>query len=80
MFILNSYLSCSEAREEAANKKLRPSEPVIQEFEIPENFICPLDKEIMKEAVKTSCCATHYCDSCMSSSSRSLSPFFSILL
>lgn len=57
-------LDFSEAYEEASKKKKhQPALPLV-EFEIPEQFICPLCKEIMTDAVKTDCCATHFCDSC----------------
>ncbi|XP_067937822.1 E3 ubiquitin-protein ligase RBBP6-like isoform X2 [Watersipora subatra] len=56
----------AEAYEEASKKKKSQSTPQqLPEFEIPDNFICPLCKKIMTDAVKTACCVTHFCDSCI---------------
>lgn len=62
---------CREAYEDAARKKSNQAKPDLPEFEIPSNFICPICNEIMTDAVKTSCCATHFCDSCKFYSSQS---------
>lgn len=45
-------------------KSNKAEETALQDIDIPENFICPIDKEIMKFTVKTPCCGTHFCDSC----------------
>ena len=61
-----SYSVCYREAQEEAKKRRGQTGPVKQQFEIPPQFICPICNKIMTDAVKTSCCATHYCDQCES--------------
>ncbi|KAF6040509.1 hypothetical protein EB796_001186 [Bugula neritina] len=55
----------AEAYVEAAERKSKQAKVELPEIEVPTNFICPICDEVMTDAVKTSCCATHFCDSCV---------------